>query len=69
MAGRKDLEKEVGLGMADVKEVKLVTDEFKSVWDKQSGLRESQDGGKWPMVSQMIVRQLMKAGMCLFSVF
>lgn len=69
MAGRKDLEKEVGLGMADVKEVKPVTDEFKSVWDKQSGLRESQDGGRWPRVSQMIVRQLMKAGMCLFSVF
>lgn len=57
------MEKEVGLDVADVKEVKPVTDEFKSVWDKQSGLRKSQDGGRWPRV-----RQLMKAGMCLLSV-
>lgn len=62
------MEKEFGLGMADVK-VKPVTDEFRSVWDKQSGLRKSQDEGRWPRISQMIVRQLLKAGMCLFSVF
>ena len=57
------------MGMADMKAVKPVTDEFKSVWGKQSGLRKSQDGGRWPRISQMIVRQLMKAGLCLLSVF
>lgn len=55
--------------MADVKEVKPVTDKFKSVWIKQSGLRKNQDKGGWSVVSQMIVRQPMKAGMCLFGVF
>lgn len=55
--------------MAEVKGVKPVTDQFKSVWDKQSGLRKTQDRGKWPRIGRMIVRQLMKAGVCLFSVF
>lgn len=68
MAGRKDLEKENGLGIADVREVKPVTNKFRSVWDKQLGLRKSQDEGRWPHIRQMVLRQLMKAKMCLFSV-
>lgn len=69
MARRKDLEKENGVGMADVREVKPVTNKFESVWDKQLGLKKSQDGGRWPQISQMVLRQLMKPRMCLFSVF
>lgn len=34
-SGKKDLEKEVGMDMTDVKATKPVTDGFRNVWDKQ----------------------------------
>lgn len=56
MAERKDLEKEVNLAMSYLKEVKLMS-EFWSVWFEESDLKESQNGGRWPGICQMMMRQ------------